>query len=320
MIKQEKLLNPAQNSTRQGFGDGIVEAAHNNKNVVALTADLAESVKLDDFKKEHPEKFFEMGIAEQDMIGTASGLAIKGKIPFATTFSIFASGRAWDQIRNTVCHSNLNVKIVGSHGGITVGEDGASHQALEDLSVLRPIPNLIIVVPCDYMEAKRATVQASNMQGPVYLRIGRPNIAHFTDESTPFTIGLISEFRKGSDVTIVACGIMVYEAMMAAIELEKENISCRVLNCHTIKPIDEEPIIRAAKETGAIVTAEEHMIIGGLGSAVCEVLAGNHPVPIERVGVKNTFGESGKTEELKEKYGLTKRDIVESVKKVLKRK
>lgn len=312
--------NPEKAATRDGLGKGMLELGKKNKNIVVLTADLAESTRANWFKEKFPDRFIECGVAEQNMLGVAAGLSYMGKIPFACSFSTFSPGRNWEQIRISVCYSNANVKIAGTHAGITVGEDGATHQAIEDIATTRAIPNLAVIVPCDALEAEKATIAAGLTKGPFYLRFGREKLPIITTKKTPFNIGKASIFRNGKDAAIIACGIMVGEALKAAEQLEKQGIDAMLINCHTIKPIDKNTIINAAKTTKAIVTAEEHQVIGGLGGAVAEVIAANNPTPIEMVGIKDTFAESGKALELLEKYGCTARDIVGAVKKVLKRK
>ena len=300
--------------TRDGFGHGLVELGKTNKDVVVLSADLTDSTRANWFKKEFPERFFGLGVAEQDMIGAAAGLALMGKIPFACTFGVFASGRAWDQIRVSVAYMNLNVKIIGTHGGISVGPDGATHQALEEISLMRILPNMTVIVPCDAIEAKKATISAANHKGPVYIRLGRSGAPVVTKESDPFKIGKAVVMRPGKDVTIFACGQMVYESLVACEMLSKDGIDARLINIHTPKTIDKNCIIEAAKDTGAIVTAEEHTIAGGLGSAISEVLAENYPVPIKFVGVRDKFGQSGEPEELFEHFGLKAKNIVQAAK------
>lgn len=308
-------------ATRDAYGEALKELGKANKDVVVLDADLSKSTKTAVFGKEFPERFINVGIAEQSLIGTAAGLATTGKIPFASSFAMFASGRAFEIIRNSVAYPKLNVKIAATHAGLTVGEDGASHQALEDISVMRTIPNMVVLNPADGVEAKAAVIKAAEYKGPVYIRLGRSKVPTiFDEESYEFEIGKGIELRAGKDVTMVATGIMVSMALEAAEILKKDGINARVINIHTIKPIDKEIIIKAAKETGAIVTAEEHNIIGGLGSAVAEVLVENYPAAMERVGVKDTFGESGDGDELLKKYGLTSENIAEAAKKAISRK
>lgn len=306
--------------TRDGFGEGILELGKTNPDVFVLAADVAGSTRADWFEKGFPDRFLNMGIAEQDMIGTAVGLSLAGKIPFACSFSAFLCYRAYDQLRVSVCYNEQNVKLLGSHSGLVVGPDGATAQALEDIALMRVLPNMKVVVPADAVEAKKATIQAAHIKGPVYIRVGRSPVPVITTQSDPFYLGKANILKEGDDITIIACGIMVFEAIKAAEELKKESIASCVINTHTIKPLDEKTIIESAARTKAVVTAEEHQIYGGLGSAVTEVLSKAYPVPLEMVAVADTFGESGEPEELKEKYGLTYKDIVKAVKKVLKRK
>jgi len=306
--------------TRDGFGKGLLKLGKDNKNVVVLSADLTESTRAAWFQKEYPGRFFGMGVAEQDMFGAAAGLALMGKIPFACTFGVFASGRAWDQIRVSVAYMNLGVKIAGTHAGISVGPDGATHQALEEIALMRILPNMTIVVPCDALEAEKATIEAAKASGPVYLRLGRASIPVITKEGDPFKIGKANVLREGKDVAIFACGQMVYEAMKACDELRKEGINARLVNLHTPKPIDKDAILKAARETGAIVTAEEHTVLGGLGSAVAEVVSQSHPVPIKMVGVQDRFGVSGDPAELFEYFGLTPKNIVSAAKEAIRMK
>lgn len=306
--------------TRDGYGHGLVKLGRKNKNVVVLCCDLTDSTRTNWFKKEFPDRFIEVGVAEQNMMGIAAGLAKEGKIPFISSYAVFNPGRNWDQLRISVCYSKMNVKIQGAHAGISVGPDGATHQALEDIAITRVLPNLTVIVPTDAIESEKATIAAGKLKGPVYLRFGREKVPVITTKKTPFKIGRASVFKTGKDVAVIACGVMVYEALVAADLLFEEGIKISVVNCHTIKPIDKKTIINIAKKTKAIVTAEEHQIHGGLGSAVAEVLSENYPVPIKRVGVKDTFGESGKTEQLMEKYCIKSKDIIKSVKEVLKLK
>lgn len=303
--------------TRDGFGKGLVELGKINRDVVVLSADLTDSTRASWFKKEFPERFFGLGVAEQDMIGTAAGFALGGKVPFACTFGVFASGRAWDQVRVSVAYMNLNVKIVGTHGGISVGPDGATHQALEEIALMRILPNMTVVVPCDAVEAKRAAIESASIKGPVYLRLGRSGMPVITKESDYFKIGRANILREGRDLAIFACGQMVYDAMLACDTLAKEGIEARLINMHTPKPIDRDAIIKAAMETGAIVTCEEHTVLGGLGSAIAEVVVENCPVPIKMVGVRDRFGVSGEPDELFRHFGLTPGDIVKSAKEAL---
>ena len=308
-------------ATREAYGKALAALANTNENVVVLDADLSKSTKTADFKAVAPERFFNMGIAEGNMMGVAAGLSTCGKVPFVSTFAMFAAGRAFEQIRNSICYPKLNVKVCATHAGLTVGEDGASHQAIEDISLMRSVPNMVVINPADDIETEAAIKAVAEMEGPCYVRLGRMAVSRVNDESNyNFVIGKGITLAEGNDVAIIATGIMVEAALEAKEELAKEGINARVINIHTIKPIDEELIIKAAKETGVIVTAEEHSIIGGLGSAVAEVVSENCPVPVLRVGVKDTFGESGKPNELLEKYGLTSNDIVNKVKKALELK
>lgn len=308
-------------ATREAYGKALAALANTNENVVVLDADLSKSTKTADFKAVAPERFFNMGIAEGNMMGVAAGLSTCGKVPFVSTFAMFAAGRAFEQIRNSICYPKLNVKVCATHAGLTVGEDGASHQAIEDISLMRSVPNMVVINPADDIETEAAIKAVAEMEGPCYVRLGRMAVSRVNDETNyNFVIGKGITLAEGNDVAIIATGIMVEAALEAKEELAKEGINARVINIHTIKPIDEELIIKAAKETGVIVTAEEHSVIGGLGSAVAEVVSENCPVPVLRVGVKDTFGESGKPNELLEKYGLTSNDIVNKVKEVIKLK
>lgn len=308
-------------ATREAYGIALAKLGQENKNIVVLDADLSKSTKTADFKKVCPERFFNMGIAEGDMMATAAGLSTCGKIPFVSTFAIFAAGRGFEQIRNSICYPELNVKVAATHAGLTVGEDGASHQAIEDISLMRSIPNMTVICPCDDVETMAAINAAAVYEGPIYIRLGRSSVPTINDENTyKFEIGKAVTLREGKDATIFATGIMVNEAIKAHEALLKDGISAEVINIHTIKPIDEDEIISSAKKTGAVVTCEEHSVIGGLGSAVCEVLSENHPVPVKRIGVMDTFGESGKPGELLKEYGLTADNIVAAVKEVINKK
>ena len=307
-------------ATRDAYGEALKELGAKNPAIVVLDADLTKSTKTSVFAKAFPERFFNMGIAEQNLIGTAAGLAAAGKIPFASTFAIFATGRAYEQIRNSVAYPKLNVKIAATHAGLTVGEDGASHQALEDIALMRAIPNMTVIVPADAEETRQAVNRAAEMDGPVYIRLGRPGVPLLFDEKYKFVVGKAVTVAEGTKATVIATGIMVGIALEAAEMLRGQGIDVRVLNMATIKPVDREAIISAARETGAIVTAEEHNIIGGLGSAVAEVTGENCPVPLMRVGVQDTFGESGQPAALLEKYGLTAKNIAAAVKTVIARK
>ncbi len=312
--------NPDRIPQRNGYGDGVVEAGKENENIVVLCCDLTESTRSAAFREAFPDRFVEIGIAEQNMAGIAAGMSFSGKIPYISSYATFSPGRNWDQIRVSVCYSKANVKIMGAHAGISVGPDGATHQAMEDIAITRCLPNMTVVVPCDYWEAKKATISMASLNGPVYMRFGREKVPVVTTEKTHFKIGRAETFRDGKDVSVIACGSLVYEALIAAKKLEKENVDVRVINCHTIKPIDIKTIIKAAKETGAIITAEEHQVHGGLGSAVAEVVSKHHPVPMDYVAVMDRFGESGEPDELMIKFGVKSPDIVKAVKKVLARK
>lgn len=309
-----------QKDTRSGFGDGIVEAARKNKDVVALTADLAGSLKLNQFMKEFPERYIQCGIAEANMIGIGAGLTIGGKIPFTTTFANFSTGRVYDQIRQSVAYSGKNVKICASHAGLTLGEDGATHQILEDIGMMKMLPGMTVIVPCDYNQTKAATIAVAEYQGPVYLRFGRPVWPIFTAPDQKFEIGKAQFFSEGSDVSIFACGHMVWKAIEAGRELEAKGISVEVINIHTIKPLDTTAIINSIRKTKCAVTVEEHNIIGGLGDAVAQTAAKNFPIPIEYIGTNDTFGESGTPMQLLEKYGLSTPHIVAAAEKVMARK
>ncbi|MBK8140817.1 MAG: transketolase family protein [Chitinophagaceae bacterium] len=313
------IQSTGNKDTRSGFGDGIVEAARKNPNIVALTADLAGSLKLNQFMKEFPERFIQCGIAEANMIGIAAGLTIGGKIPYTTTFANFSTGRVYDQIRQSVAYSDKNVKICASHAGLTLGEDGATHQILEDIGLMKMLPGMTVIVPCDYAQTKAATEAIADYEGPVYLRFGRPVWPIFTSDR-PFEIGKAQYFSEGTDVTIFACGHLVWNAIQAGVILQEKGISVEVINMHTIKPLDEEAVINSIRKTKCAVTAEEHNIIGGLGDAIAQVAAKNFPVPIEYVGTKDTFGESGTPVQLLKKYGLDIPDIVTAAEKVLGRK
>lgn len=314
-----------QKPTRDGFGLGFVQAADENPAIVGLCADLTESTRMDVFAKKYPGRFVEMGVAEQNMASVASGLSAVGKIPYLTSYAMFSPGRNWEQIRTTICYNNRNVKIIGSHAGVSVGPDGATHQAIEDIAITRPIANMQVFVPCDMHEGKKVTYAISKVDGPCYVRFAREKTPVFTTEETLFEIGKAYAFwleLEGfkPDVSIIACGPLVHNAILAAAELEKEGIKIRVINNPSIKPMDEKTIIQAAKDAGAVVTVEEHQVAGGMGSAVAEVLAKNYPVPMEFVGVQNRFGESGNPNELIEAFGMGVSHIKEAVKKVLKRK
>jgi transketolase len=308
-----------QKDTRSGFGDGILEVARNNENVVALTADLAGSMKLHPFIKEFPDRYFQCGIAEANMIGIAAGLTVGGKIPFTTTFANFSTGRVYDQIRQSVAYSKKNVKICASHAGITLGEDGATHQILEDIGLMKMLPGMSVIVPCDYSQTRAATKAIADYYGPVYLRFGRPVWPIFTD-NMEFVIGKAQIFSEGTDISIFACGHMVWKTIEAGKILQEKGISVEVINIHTIKPIDVEAVVKSIQKTKCAVTAEEHSIIGGLGDSIAQIAARHLPIPIEYVGTNDTFGESGTPNQLLEKYGLTAQHIVDAAEKVMARK
>lgn len=307
-------------ATREAYGEALLQLGRENSDVVVLDADLAKSTKTIDFAKNFPERFFDMGVAEQNMIGTAAGLAAAGKIPFCSSFAIFATGRAFEQVRNSVAYSALNVKICATHAGITVGEDGGSHQSVEDIALMRALPNMTVFVPADAVETAGAVKAAAAMKGPVYVRLGRLGVPVLHGPDFQFVPGKAVTLREGRDATIVATGIMVPAALEAADLLAGEGIKVRVLDIHTIKPLDVDAIVKAARETGALVSAEEHSIIGGLGGAVAEAIVENYPVPLKRVGMPDKFGESGLPKELLEKYGLTPRALVAAVKEVIARR
>ncbi len=317
----QKLEIKGKKPTRHGFGEGLVVLGEKYNNVVVLGGDITGSVMTSMFKEKFPDRFFSIGIAEANATTIAAGLALSGKIPFFSSYSAFAAFRNTDQLRISVCYNDANVKIGGGHSGITVGPDGATHQSLEETALLRAMPNMRVIVPCDFLEAKKATIAMGETYGPAYLRFGRSAVPMFTDESTPFEIGRAQVFRDGNDVALIACGLMVWEALLAAEELQsKHGISARVINNHSIKPIDVKTITDAARECGAIVTAEEHQIYGGMGSAVAEVVVKNYPVPMEFVGVTDRFGGSGEPEELMVYFGLTYKEIVASALKAIERR
>jgi len=316
----KEYKNTGNKDTRSGFGAGLTELGKSNENVVALCADLTGSLKMDDFKANHPERFFQVGIAEANMIGMAAGMTIGGKIPFTGTFANFSTGRVYDQIRQSVAYSGKNVKICASHAGVTLGEDGATHQILEDIGLMKMLPGMTVINTCDFNQTKAATLAIADYDGPVYLRFGRPKVANFTPEDQKFEIGKAVKLYEGSDVTIIATGHLVWEAIQAAVELNEKGISAEVLDLHTIKPLDEEAIIASAKKTGCVVTAEEHNFLGGLGESVARTLAENHPTPQEFVATQDTFGESGTPAQLMDKYGLNSAAIIKATEKVMKRK
>ncbi|MFH1047986.1 MAG: transketolase C-terminal domain-containing protein [Patescibacteria group bacterium] len=307
-------------ATRDGFGLGIIDAAEKDERVVALCADLTESLKLTEFEKRFSARYIRLGVSEQSLVAIGAGFALAGKIPFVASFAMFSPGRAWEQVRTNVCLNDANVKIVGGHAGLTVGPDGATHQALEDIAIMRCLPNMTVVVPCDAEQARKATVAAAEMIGPVYLRLGRPKESIVTTDQTPFEIGRAQVMRDGNDVAIIACGAAVFEALRAADILAEEGLECRVINCHTIKPLDDQTLLQAANQCGAVVTVEDHQMIGGLGSAVAELLAKHSPTPMEIVGVNDRFGQSGESAELLKEYGLTAEHIMQATHRAHKRK
>ena len=316
----KKFINQGNNDTRSGFGAGLLEIGRNNKNIVALCADLTGSLKMNEFKNEFPERFFQVGIAEANMMGIAAGMTIGGKIPFTGTFANFSTGRVYDQIRQSIAYSGKNVKICASHAGLTLGEDGATHQILEDIGLMKMLPGMTVINTCDYNQTKAATISISNHYGPVYLRFGRPKVPNFTDPNQDFKIGKGVKLIDGNDVTIVATGHLVWEAIEACNQLKKEGISAELINIHTIKPLDEKIILKSIVKTKCIVSAEEHNIIGGLGESISGLLVRNNLVPMEFVGVEDSFGESGTPTQLMDKYGLSSKKIMEKCKKVILRK
>jgi transketolase len=317
----EVYKNRGNKATKTGFGEGVLEAGIQNSNVIGIGADITSSVGMNLFAQAFPKRFFSLGIAEQNCVGVSAGLALAGKIPVFSTYGVFAALRTTDQIRISVCYNNLHVIIGGAHAGVSVGPDGATHQALEDIAIMRVLPNMTVISPCDTTQTKLATIKAiAELNGPVYIRFGREPVPDFTASNQDFEIGKGQLLKEGKDISIIATGHMVWEALQAGYQLEKEGISARVINIHTIKPIDEEIIIKAAKETKAIITAEEHQIMGGFGSAIAEVVVKNYPVPMDFVGMKDSFGESGKPEELMKKYGLTKDNIIYKSRSLLRKK
>ncbi len=317
---EPKLVNPEMKRTREGFGHGLLELGQKRNDVVVLVGDLSGSTNVSFFAEKFPDRFIQVGVAEQNMMCIAAGLASVGKIPFLATYGAFASCRSLDQIRVTVAYTDLPVKIGGAHGGISVGPDGATHQAMEEIAIIRSIPNMKMIVPCDYWETRKATVAAADDPHPNYIRFGREPVPVVTGPDTPFTIGKANVMREGKDLAILACGVMVYEALVAAAELATRGISARVLNVHTLKPLDVEAIARAARECGAIVTAEEHQIHGGLGGAVAEAVVQSHPVPVELVAVRDRFGRSGKQDELMAAFGIKAPDVLRAAERALARK
>jgi len=312
--------NIEQVPTRNGYGEGLVIAGDKDKNVVALCADLVESTRTHLFMKKYPDRYIEMGVAEQNLATVASGMAAVGKVPFISSYGMFSPGRNWEQIRTTICYNQQNVKIIGAHTGISVGPDGGTHQAVEDMAIMRVIPNMIVLAPCDVHETRKATIAAAKVKSPVYLRFGREKTPVMTTNKTPFKIGKAETFIYGKDVSIIACGTLMYEAVYAAHELRKSGIDAEVINSHTIKPLDGKSIYSSARKTGAVVTVEEHQAASGLGGAVSEFLSSIYPVPIKRVGVNNRFGESGQQEELLKEFKLTTPFIVKAAKEAVKMK
>jgi len=316
----KKYIDTGKKDTRSGFGAGLTELGKSNENVVALCADLIGSLKMNDFQNNHPERFYQVGIAEANMMGIAAGMTIGGKIPFTGTFANFSTGRVYDQIRQSIAYSGKNVKICASHAGLTLGEDGATHQILEDIGLMKMLPGMTVINTCDYNQTKAATKAIADYNGPVYLRFGRPKVANFTPEDQTFEIGKAIQLQEGSDITIVATGHLVWEALQAAETLNEQGITADVINIHTIKPLDEAAILNSVAKTNCIVTAEEHNILGGLGESVARVLAKNNPTPQEFVATQDTFGESGTPAQLMEKYGLNASAIVNATQRVLRRK
>lgn len=306
--------------TRSGFGEGLLEIGKQNKDVVALCADLTGSLKMNAFQDEFPERFFQAGIAEANMMGMAAGMTIGGKIPFTGTFANFSTGRVYDQIRQSIAYSNKNVKICASHAGLTLGEDGATHQILEDIGMMKMLPNMTVIVPADFNQTKQATMAIANHEGPVYLRFGRPSVPIFVKPDANFQIGKADVIMEGTDVTIIACGHLVWKSIEAAQELAKKGIAAEVINMHTIKPLDEKAVLQSVAKTKCVVTAEEHMISGGLGDSIAHVLTRNHSVPQEFVGVNDSFGESGTPAELMSKYGIDTPDVIAAIERVIQRK
>ena len=316
----KKYTDQGSKDTRSGFGAGLSELGKTNENVVALCADLTGSLKMGDFKKAHPDRFFQVGIAEANMMGIAAGMTVGGKIPFTGTFANFSTGRVYDQIRQSIAYSDKNVKICASHAGLTLGEDGATHQILEDIGLMKMLPGMTVINPCDYKQTKAATIAIAEHHGPVYLRFGRPKVANFTPEDQKFEIGKAVMLNEGTDVTIIATGHLVWKAIEAGEALAEQNISAEIINIHTIKPLDDEAILKSVAKTGCVVTAEEHQMNGGLGDSVSNLLAREMPTPQEYAAVNDSFGESGKPEDLMIKYGLSTQNIVEAAKKAMSRK
>jgi transketolase len=315
-----KFTDLGKKDTRSGFGDGLTELGRTNNDVVALCADLTGSLKMNEFKKENPERFIQVGIAEANMMGIAAGLTIGGKIPFTGTFANFSTGRVYDQIRQSIAYSNKNVKICASHAGITLGEDGATHQILEDIGLMKMLPGMTVINTCDYNQTKAATIEIAKYKGPVYLRFGRPKVPNFTNEKEKFQMGKGILMQEGEDVTIVATGHLVWQALKAGEELKKIGISAEIINIHTIKPLDSKIILNSVAKTGCLISAEEHNYYGGLGESISRVLTQNNPVPQNFIATNDTFGESGTPEQLMEKYGLNSQSIIKSASEIIKRK
>ncbi|MDP3758344.1 MAG: transketolase family protein, partial [Candidatus Daviesbacteria bacterium] len=325
MVNPKAYLNPKlfdpdieQVPSRNGYGEGLVLAGEENEQVVALCADLTESTRMEAFAKRFPDRFIEVGVAEQNLVTVAAGMALGGKIPFTSSYATFSPGRNWEQIRTTICYNDVPVKVIGSHAGISVGPDGATHQALEDLAIMRSLPNMVVISPADSIEARKATIAIARLPKPCYMRLSREKVPVVTTNQTPFEIGKAEVFHEGKDVVVIATGQMVYRALLVAKEMELHKISVRVINCHTIKPLDKNTILKAAEECRAVVTAEEHQVTGGLGGAVAELLSQNFPVPLKIIGVADRFGESGEPDELLEKFGLTKEAINKAITTVLR--
>lgn len=327
MINKNAYLNPKlfdkdieQVPSRNGYGEGLVLAGEENEQVVALCADLTESTRTLAFAEKFPQRFIQVGVAEQNLATVGAGMALAGKIPFISSYATFSPGRNWEQIRTTICYNDVPVKIVGSHAGISVGPDGATHQALEDIAIMRALPNMIVISPADSIEARKATQAMARLPKPCYIRLSRDKVPVITTNETPFEIGKAQVYYEGTDVAIIATGSMVYRAILAAEEVKMDNISVRVINCSTIKPLDSDTILKAARDCGAIITVEEHQVTGGLGGAVAELICQNHPIPIKIIGVKDKFGESGEPNQLLEEFGLTTKSIVDAIKSVIKLK
>jgi len=308
----DAITKPLQKPTRDGFGTGLIEAAQHNKNIVGLCADLLESTRMLEFQKQFPDRYIEMGVQEQNMAGVAAGLAQEGLIPFITSYATFSPGRNWDQVRVSICYNKANVKIIGAHAGISVGPDGATHQALEDIAITRVLPNLTVIAPCDTLETHRATIAAANMEGPVYIRFTREASPIVTTPQTAFEIGKAYVVKEGKDVAIISTGPQLYDALLASEMLSHENITCTVIHCPTIKPLDSQTILEATKDVRGIITIEEHQIAGGFGSAICELMSEKNPKKVIRIGMKDSFGESGKPKELLIKYGITIKELLDA--------